>query len=160
MFVIGDMINLHQLAGVAEVAMQSGMHAARTIKRRVKGKSSERAFRYIDLGSMATIARFRAVVYTGRLRFAGLLGWLAWLFCASHVPDRIQEPHRYACQLDNCLPRTRTTPTHDHPPTTRRTHSTTPGPSAAPDRDEPDPTVLTRCPGVVYIPLSCGATDA
>lgn len=33
-----------------------------------------------DLGSMATIARFRVVVYTGRLRFAGLLGWLAWLF--------------------------------------------------------------------------------
>jgi NADH dehydrogenase len=56
------------------------MHAARTIKRRVKGETDERVFRYIDLGSMATIARFRAVVYTGRLRFAGLLGWLAWLF--------------------------------------------------------------------------------
>ena len=79
-FVIGDMINLNQLPGVAEVAMQSGIHAARTIKRRVKGKSSDRPFRYIDLGSMATVARFRAVVYTGPLRFAGLLGWLAWLF--------------------------------------------------------------------------------
>jgi NADH dehydrogenase len=74
------MINLNQLPGVAEVAMQSGIHAARMIKRRVKGKNSERVFRYIDLGSMATIARFRAVVYTGRVRFAGLLGWLAWLF--------------------------------------------------------------------------------
>lgn len=60
--------------------MQSGIHAARTIKRRVKDKDSERPFRYIDLGSMATIARFRAVVYTGPVRFAGLLGWLAWLF--------------------------------------------------------------------------------
>ena len=80
MFVVGDMINLNRLPGVAEVAMQSGIYAARTIKRRVKGKDSERAFRYIDFGSMATIARFRAVVYTGPLRFAGLLGWLAWLF--------------------------------------------------------------------------------
>jgi NADH dehydrogenase len=79
-FVIGDMINLNRLPGVAEVAMQTGIHAARTIKRRVKGKSGEHAFRYIDLGSMATIARFRAVVYTGRVRFAGLIGWLAWLF--------------------------------------------------------------------------------
>jgi NADH:ubiquinone reductase (H+-translocating) len=60
--------------------VQSGIHAARTIKRRVKDKDSERPFRYIDLGSMATIARFRAVVYTGPVRFAGLLGWLAWLF--------------------------------------------------------------------------------
>jgi NADH dehydrogenase len=79
-FVIGDMINLNQLPGVAEVAMQSGIHAARTIKRRVKGEDGESVFRYIDLGSMATIARFRAVVYIGRLRFAGLLGWLTWLF--------------------------------------------------------------------------------
>jgi NADH:ubiquinone reductase (H+-translocating) len=79
-FVIGDMINLNHLPGVAEVAMQSGIHAARTIKRRVSGKDGERPFRYIDLGSMATIARFRAVVYAGPVRFAGLLGWLAWLF--------------------------------------------------------------------------------
>ena len=78
-FVIGDMISLNDLPGVAEVAMQSGIHAARTIKRRVKGKDRERQFRYIDLGSMATIARFRAVVYVGPVRFAGLLGWLAWL---------------------------------------------------------------------------------
>jgi len=78
-FVIGDMINLNRLPGVAEVAMQSGIHAARTIKRRVKGKNSKRVFRYVDLGSMATIARFRAVVYIGRVRFAGLVGWLGWL---------------------------------------------------------------------------------
>jgi len=56
------------------------MHAARTIKRRLHGDNSERAFRYIDLGSMSTIARFQAVVYIGRLRFAGLIGWLTWLF--------------------------------------------------------------------------------
>ena len=35
-FAVGDMMSLKGLPGVAEVAMQSGIHAARTIKRRVQ----------------------------------------------------------------------------------------------------------------------------
>ena len=35
-FVVGDMMNLDDLPGVAEVAMQTGIHAARTIKKRLK----------------------------------------------------------------------------------------------------------------------------
>jgi NADH dehydrogenase len=61
-FVVGDLMSLNRLPGVAEVAMQSGLHAARTIRRRLKGDSEPRPFRYIDLGTMATVARFRAVV--------------------------------------------------------------------------------------------------
>jgi NADH dehydrogenase len=64
---------------VAEVAMQSGVHAARTIVRRLRGDIEARPFRYRDLGTMATIARFRAVVSFGRLRVAGFVGWLLWL---------------------------------------------------------------------------------
>jgi NADH:ubiquinone reductase (H+-translocating) len=78
-FVVGDLMSLNRLPGVAEVAMQSGLHAARTITRRLKGHSEPRPFRYIDLGTMATIARFRAVVSVGRLKVAGFLGWLIWL---------------------------------------------------------------------------------
>ena len=37
-------------------------------------------FRYRDLGSMATISRFRAVVSFKGIRVAGFLGWLMWLF--------------------------------------------------------------------------------
>ena len=37
-FVVGDMMALNGLPGVAEVAMQSGIHAARTIKRRLRGR--------------------------------------------------------------------------------------------------------------------------
>jgi NADH dehydrogenase len=36
-FVVGDMIALNKLPGVAEVAMQSGVHAANTIRRRLRG---------------------------------------------------------------------------------------------------------------------------
>ena len=79
MFAIGDMMALDDLPGVAEVAMQSGIHAANTIKRRLEGKEAAR-FTYRDLGSMATISRFHAVVSLKKLRVSGFLGWLMWLF--------------------------------------------------------------------------------
>jgi NADH dehydrogenase len=78
-FAVGDMMSLDELPGVSEVAMQQGIHASNTIKRRLRGKESA-PFRYRDLGSMATISRFRAVASIGRLRLSGLIGWLAWLF--------------------------------------------------------------------------------
>jgi NADH dehydrogenase len=78
-FAIGDMMALDDLPGVAEVAMQSGIHAANTIKRRLRGRDAV-PFRYRDLGSMATISRFHAVVSFKGVRVSGFLGWLMWLF--------------------------------------------------------------------------------
>ena len=37
-------------------------------------------FTYRDLGSMATISRFHAVVSFKGIRASGFLGWLMWLF--------------------------------------------------------------------------------
>ena len=78
-FAIGDMMSLDRLPGVAEVAMQQGLHASNTIMRRLNGKEAK-PFRYRDLGSMATISRFRAVVSFKGIRLSGFLGWVAWLF--------------------------------------------------------------------------------
>ena len=78
-FVIGDLMSLDNLPGVAEVAMQSGRHAARTIVRRLRGEDTMRAFRYHDLGTMATVSRFRAVAWLGPLRVGGAVAWLLWL---------------------------------------------------------------------------------
>jgi len=78
-FAIGDMMSLDKLPGVAEVAMQQGIHAASTIKRRLRGEDSK-PFRYRDLGSLATISRFRAIVSFKGVRLSGFLGWLIWLF--------------------------------------------------------------------------------
>jgi NADH dehydrogenase len=78
-FAIGDMMSLDDLPGVAEVAMQQGLHASNTIKRRLAGRDSK-PFRYRDLGSMATVSRFRAVVSFKGIRLSGFLGWMAWLF--------------------------------------------------------------------------------
>jgi NADH:ubiquinone reductase (H+-translocating) len=78
-FVIGDLMSLDNLPGVAEVAMQSGHHAARTIVRRLRGEDTMRAFRYHDFGTMATVSRFRAVAWLGPLRVGGPVAWLLWL---------------------------------------------------------------------------------
>jgi NADH dehydrogenase len=78
-FAVGDMMSLDALPGVAQVAIQSGRHAADQIKRRLDGRETGRPFRYFDKGSMATISRFSAVASVGRLRVSGFLGWLMWL---------------------------------------------------------------------------------
>jgi NADH dehydrogenase len=79
LFVVGDLMALNGLPGLAEVAMQSGHHAAKTIVGRLRG-NDPKPFHYVDLGTMATIARFQAVVSVGRLEFGGFAGWLLWLF--------------------------------------------------------------------------------
>src|SRR5262249_32440925 len=83
-FVVGDAAALldvggKQLPGVAQVAMQGGTHAARTILRRIKGEPS-RPFVYRDKGSMAIVGRGSAIADIRGLRFSGFLAWLAWLF--------------------------------------------------------------------------------
>jgi NADH dehydrogenase len=77
--VVGDMMALDNLPGVAEVAMQGGLHAANTIARRLRGRPVE-PFRYRDLGSVATIGRFRSVLDFHRLRLSGFPGWIVWAF--------------------------------------------------------------------------------
>src|SRR3954451_3671033 len=59
--VVGDMMSLDRLPGVAQVAIQGGRYAAEAIKRRIDGKPAQPPFRYRDKGSMATISRFHAV---------------------------------------------------------------------------------------------------
>jgi NADH:quinone reductase (non-electrogenic) len=79
-FAVGDMTTLNHLPGVAEVAMQGGLHSARTIARRLDGDDRSIPFKYRDLGSVATIGRFRAICSVGRVRLSGLPAWVVWLF--------------------------------------------------------------------------------
>ncbi len=78
--VIGDLMSLRRLPGVAEVAMQSGLYAGHRIRREAESKQPAGPFTYRDLGSAAYISRGRAVVSAGRLHFGGFPGWVAWLF--------------------------------------------------------------------------------
>ncbi|MEU8793743.1 NAD(P)/FAD-dependent oxidoreductase [Streptomyces sp. NPDC048643] len=79
--VVGDLMSLDKLPGLAEVAMQSGAYAGRRIRHSMEGRTRKpRPFRYLDLGSAAYISRGRAVVKMGRFHASGLIGWLIWLF--------------------------------------------------------------------------------
>jgi NADH dehydrogenase len=64
---------------LAQVALQSGRHAAAQICNRLAGRPTK-AFRYHDKGIMATIGRKAAVTQLPKgLVIQGTLGWLAWL---------------------------------------------------------------------------------
>lgn len=78
-FVVGDMIALDNLPGVAQVAIQGAKYAAKEIDNRLRGKAPQPPFKYFDKGSMAIISRFRAVAMVGKLRLTGIVAWLMWL---------------------------------------------------------------------------------
>jgi len=78
-FVVGDLMALERLPGLAQVAIQSGRHAAKTVARRLGGDTTERAFHYRDKGTMATVSRFNAIANIGPVRMSGFLAWLMWL---------------------------------------------------------------------------------
>ena len=80
-FVVGDLMSLDKLPGVAEVALQSGRHAASEIARRLHDPdAAEKPFRYVDLGTLAAISKSFAIAQRGRVTLAGFPAWLLWLF--------------------------------------------------------------------------------
>jgi NADH dehydrogenase len=68
--------------GVCQGAMQGGVHAAKTIRRRVLGRPTER-FRYRNRGDVAVIGRLAGVTdipWMGPFgRQGGITAWLLWL---------------------------------------------------------------------------------
>jgi NADH:ubiquinone reductase (H+-translocating) len=79
-FAVGDMTSLNGLPGVAEVAMQGSLHAAHTIGRRIRNAGDAKPFVYRDLGSVATIGRFRAIFSWRGIRLSGFPAWVVWAF--------------------------------------------------------------------------------
>lgn len=65
---------------LAQVAMQSGRHAAKQVLARVESRDPT-AFSYTDLGQMATIGRNAAVAeLAGGIKFKGFFAWVLWVF--------------------------------------------------------------------------------
>jgi NADH dehydrogenase len=68
--------------GVAQGAMQGGIHAARTIRRRILGRPTD-TFRYSNHGDVAVIGRLAGVTdipWLGPLgRQSGFTAWVLWL---------------------------------------------------------------------------------
>jgi NADH dehydrogenase len=86
-FAVGDMAAMEKDEDsesfhpqLAQVAMQSGRHAARQILNRVRERETE-PFSYTNLGQMATIGRNAAVAeLPGGVKFKGFFAWVLWVF--------------------------------------------------------------------------------
>jgi NADH dehydrogenase len=82
--VLGDLASFSHrreapLPAVAPVAIQEGQYAARLVSARLRGASSP-PFRYHNRGMLAVIGLNAAVAHLGRLKFAGFVAWLLWVF--------------------------------------------------------------------------------
>ena len=106
-FVVGDMIALDNLPGVAQVAIQGAKYAAKEIDGRLEGKPPQEPFKYFDKGSMAIISRFRAVAMVGKLRLTGVDRLADVAGRAPRLHHRLQEPGHRAAALGGLVPRPR-----------------------------------------------------
>ncbi|MBV8553108.1 MAG: NAD(P)/FAD-dependent oxidoreductase [Acidobacteriaceae bacterium] len=84
-FVVGDLAYIPDqqgkpLPGVAQVAMQTGSYAARTIAARLKGGRKQKPFHYFNKGDLAVIGRFAAVANVFGFHLFGFPAWFVWLF--------------------------------------------------------------------------------
>jgi NADH dehydrogenase len=80
-FVIGDLMSVPGVPGMAQGAIQGAVYATKQIKAELKGSqpTDRKPFKYFNKGSMATVSRFSAVCQIGKIEFGGFLAWLAWL---------------------------------------------------------------------------------
>jgi NADH dehydrogenase len=103
-FVIGDAaaatgLDGRPLPGVAPVAKQQGWYVATLLTAHAEGRTLL-AFRYRDVGSMATIGRKRAVAQIGAFKASGLVAWLLWSL--AHIYFLIGFRNRLAVAMNWC----------------------------------------------------------
>jgi NADH dehydrogenase len=84
-YVVGDLAAASDakgkpLPGLAQVAMQGGTYAAKSILRKVNGKTALPPFKYFDKGTLAVIGRASAVANVFGVHVSGPLAWLIWAF--------------------------------------------------------------------------------
>ncbi len=82
-FTVGDTMTLAMpdgkpVPGIGDGAKQGGRHAARVIKARLRGDTTELPFQYHHLGDIATIGRSRALIDFGWIKLTGWIGWWTW----------------------------------------------------------------------------------
>ena len=82
-YVIGDLASIEEegrrLPMVAQVAIQSGIAAAKNVLRQIAGEAPQ-PFRYRDRGSMIAIGRNAGGAAIGEKTYYGFFAWIIWLF--------------------------------------------------------------------------------
>ena len=101
-FVIGDTATINAwrgkpVPGIAPAAKQQGLHAARTIRQRLRGNTASRPFRYKHSGNLATVGKRSAVIDFGWIKLRGWLAW--WVWGLAHIYFLIGLRNRLAVAL-------------------------------------------------------------
>src|SRR5262249_13346108 len=84
--------------GVAQAAIQQGRYVGERIADELKGRKSQRSFRYFDKGNMAIVGRNYALLERGRVRTTGFLTWLVWAFVHILALPQLQNRRRVQSQ--------------------------------------------------------------
>jgi NADH dehydrogenase len=82
-FAVGDTVTTttpegKPVPGIGDAAKQSGRHAAKVVRARLRGETRELPFHYKHLGDIATIGRSRALIDFGWIKLTGWIGWWTW----------------------------------------------------------------------------------
>jgi NADH dehydrogenase len=82
-FAVGDTVTTTTpdgklVPGIGDAAKQSGRHAAKVVRARLRGETRGLPFHYKHLGDIATIGRSRALIDFGWIKLTGWIGWWAW----------------------------------------------------------------------------------
>lgn len=102
-FAIGDTAlavdaNGKPVPGLASAAKQAGGYVASVIRARIASRPIPKPFRYVHLGSLATIGRKAAVADLGYLRISGVIAW--WIWGAVHVALLVGARNRVSVMMD------------------------------------------------------------
>jgi len=102
-YIVGDMALASDadgkpLPGVAQVAMQGGAYAAKSILRKIGGRAPLPPFRYFDKGELAVIGRASAVANIFGLHLSGFVAWVVWVFV--HLMYIVQFRSRVTVLID------------------------------------------------------------
>lgn len=103
MYAVGDMAAIEGEEGyepqLAQVAIQSGRHAAEHVRHRVQEDEPPEPFSYRDYGQMATIGRNAAVAELANgMTFKGFLAWLVWVVL--HIAKLVGFRNRISAFVD------------------------------------------------------------
>jgi len=103
LYVVGDLALAldprgKPLPGVAQVAMQGGAYAAKSIVRKIEGRKPLPPFKYFDKGELAVIGRASAVANVFGVHLSGFIAWLVWAFV--HLTYIVQHRSRLTVFVD------------------------------------------------------------
>jgi NADH dehydrogenase/putative oxidoreductase len=84
--------------GLAPAARQGGAYVARVIRARIENRPPPGPFRYMHMGSMATIGRKAAIADIGPFKLWGMPAWWLWGFV--HIAFLVGARNRFAVMVD------------------------------------------------------------